>query len=165
MIKTISLDIRNSKLNTADCWYVIGRMRIMWNELLTTQRNSSQLSAVSLQRSAISSQLTAISHQLQIMKDYRKIKVWDKSHILVDFRRFLQIAFGSANEVEYLIFLSYELSYLQRNQFIELDNKIKEVKRMLSGMIKTISLDIRNSKLKTANGWLLTADRWPLNSK
>ena len=128
------------------------------------------------------------------MKDYRKIKVWDKSHILVkdlyyatskypkeelfgitsqlrragssiptniaegcgrgsdaDFRRFLQIAFGSANEVEYLIFLSYELSYLQRNQFIELDNKIKEVKRMLSGMIKTISLDIRNGKLNTAD--------------
>ena len=28
-----------------------------------------------------------------------------------DFRSFLQIVFGSASEVEYLVFLSYELNY------------------------------------------------------
>ena len=123
------------------------------------------------------------------MKDYRKIKVWDKSHILVkdlyyatskypkeelfgitsqlrragssiptnitegcgrgsdaDFRRFLQIAFGSANEVEYLIFLSYELNYLHRSQFIDYNNKIVEIKKMLAGMIKTLTADIINNK-------------------
>ena len=63
-----------------------------------------------------------------------------------DFRRFLQIAFGSANEVEYLVFLSYELNYIQKNQYIELNNKIIEVKKMLAGMIKTISFDISNRK-------------------
>ena len=123
------------------------------------------------------------------MKDYRKVKVWGKAHILVkdlynatskfpreelfgmtsqlrragasiptniaegcgrgsdpDFRRFLQIAFGSANEVEYLIFLSYELNYIQKNQYTELNNKIIEVKKMLSGMIKTLTKDINNRK-------------------
>ena len=123
------------------------------------------------------------------MKDYRKIHVWSKAHVLVkdlycatskfpkdelfgmisqlrragasiptniaegcgrgsdaDFRRFLQIAFGSANEVEYLIFLSYELNFIEKNRFIELDNKIKEVKKMLAGMIKKISIDIKNGK-------------------
>ena len=63
-----------------------------------------------------------------------------------DFRRFVQIAFGSANEVEYLVFLSYELNYMQKNQYTELNNKIIEVKKMLAGMIKTISFDISKSK-------------------
>ena len=123
------------------------------------------------------------------MKDYRKVKVWGKSHILVkdlyyatskypkeelfgitsqlrracssiptniaegcgrssdaDFRRFLYIAFGSANEVEYLIFLSYELNYLHRSQFIDYNNKIVEIKKMLAGMIKTLTADIINNK-------------------
>ena len=60
-----------------------------------------------------------------------------------DFRRFIQIAFGSANEVEYLIFLSYELKYIQENRFIEYNNKITEVKKMLAGMIKKLTVDIR----------------------
>lgn len=63
-----------------------------------------------------------------------------------DFRRFLQIAFGSANEVEYLIYLSYELNYIEKHQFTELNNKIIEVKKMLAGMIKTLTNDINNSK-------------------
>lgn len=59
-----------------------------------------------------------------------------------DFRRFIQIAFGSANEVEYLIFLSYELNYIQENNFIEYNNKIIEIKKMLAGMINKISADM-----------------------
>jgi len=123
------------------------------------------------------------------MKDYKKIKVWGKSHILVkelyfatskypreelfgitpqmrravasiptniaegcgrssdaDFRRFLQIAFGSANEVEYLILLSYELNYIEEDQFVEYTNKIIEIKKMLAGIIKKITNDINSSK-------------------
>ena len=62
-----------------------------------------------------------------------------------DFRRFLQIAFGSASEVEYLVFLSYELNYIPKTEFTEYNNKITEVKKMLAGMIKKLSADIRNS--------------------
>lgn len=123
------------------------------------------------------------------MKDYRKLMVWEKAHVLVkdlyfvtskfpkeelfgvtsqirraavsiptniaegcgrnsdkDFRRFLQIAFGSANEVEYLIYLSYELNYIEKHQYTGLNNKIIEVKKMLAGMIKTLANDINNSK-------------------
>ena len=60
-----------------------------------------------------------------------------------DFRRFIQIAFGSANEIEYLIFLSYELKYIEENEFFEYNNKIIEIKKMLAGMIKKLSVDIR----------------------
>ena len=59
-----------------------------------------------------------------------------------DFRRFIQIAFGSANEIEYLVFLSYELKYIPENEFLEYNDKIIEVKKMLAGMIKKLSVDI-----------------------
>ena len=59
-----------------------------------------------------------------------------------DFRRFIQIGFGSANEIEYLVFLSYELKYIPENEFLEYNDKIIEVKKMLAGMIKKLSVDI-----------------------
>lgn len=91
------------------------------------------------------------------MKDFKTLKVWEKSHALTldiykisnsfpkeemfgltsqirraatsiglniaegcgrgtdaDFRRFLQIAFGSACEVEYCILLSFDLEYIDK---------------------------------------------------
>lgn len=69
-----------------------------------------------------------------------------------DFRRFLQIAFGSANETEYFILLAYDLNYFDKTMYIEFDNRIKEVKRMLAGMIKRLSIDIAKSKLKRTAG-------------
>ena len=39
-----------------------------------------------------------------------------------DFARFLQIAMGSACEVEYLLFLALELSYLEKDKFNQLNN-------------------------------------------
>jgi len=53
----------------------------------------------------------------------------------MDFRRFLSISFGSANEVEYLLFLSYCLEYLSEEDYNRLDTKCKEVKKMLASFI------------------------------
>ena len=52
-----------------------------------------------------------------------------------DFCRFLHIAFGSANELEYQIFLSVELSFLEKEKGQILLNQIEEVKKMLNGLI------------------------------
>jgi len=46
-----------------------------------------------------------------------------------EFSRFLTIALGSANEVEYLIILSKDLNYLSENQFIRLNEEINTIKR------------------------------------
>lgn len=46
-----------------------------------------------------------------------------------DFVRFLEIAFGSAKEVEYQLFLSKELEYLNNDEFYLLDQKIKKLKK------------------------------------
>lgn len=48
-----------------------------------------------------------------------------------DFARYIQISIGSAQEVEYLAFLSYELGYLQGDHYKMVDSKINEVKAML----------------------------------
>ena len=54
-----------------------------------------------------------------------------------DFCRYLQIAFGSASEVEYLLLLSFELKYINE-EYTVLLNQIIEVKKMLSGFIKKL---------------------------
>jgi four helix bundle protein len=59
-----------------------------------------------------------------------------------EFCHFLQIAAGSASEVEYLVELSYQLKYLKEDKYKELSLKIVEIKKMLRSFIK---------KLKTNN--------------
>ncbi|MCO6461892.1 MAG: four helix bundle protein [Saprospiraceae bacterium] len=115
------------------------------------------------------------------MKNFRDLKVWEKSHLLVteiykkteyfpkeekyglinqirrasvsvptniaegcgrgsnaDFKRFLQIAFGSASEVEYLLLLSYDLSLFELEEYTNLNGMVVEVKMMLAGLMKTL---------------------------
>ncbi|AJA68116.1 four helix bundle protein [Myroides odoratimimus] len=52
--------------------------------------------------------------------------------------RYLYIASGSAHEVEYLIFLSKDLGYLNENDFYSVQNDIVSIKKMLVVLIKRI---------------------------
>lgn len=115
------------------------------------------------------------------MKDFRNLKVWEKSHRLTlevygitrlfpkeelygltsqirrssssvptniaegcgrgsdaDFKRFLQIAFGSASETEYLLLLSKDLKYAGIMEVDALSKNVEEIKKMLSSLIKKI---------------------------
>lgn len=56
----------------------------------------------------------------------------------LDLARFLQISFGSTHEVEYLIFLSFELAFLDNNEFTKLNSDIGEIKAMLISLIKKV---------------------------
>jgi four helix bundle protein len=56
----------------------------------------------------------------------------------LDFARFLQNSQESALEVEYLSFLSYELKYLNEQQYNELNNNVNEVKAILITLINKI---------------------------
>mgnify|MGYP001243206484 FL=1 len=55
-----------------------------------------------------------------------------------DFAKFAQIAFGSANESEYLILLSTELGFIDKTDSDELNEKVTEIKRMLTSLIKNL---------------------------
>ncbi|MFH1197217.1 MAG: four helix bundle protein [bacterium] len=59
-----------------------------------------------------------------------------------EFLRFLDIAFGSANELEYQIFLSFELEYISNESFENLNHRMDVIKKMLSGLMQKISKSI-----------------------
>jgi len=118
------------------------------------------------------------------MKDFRQLKVWEKSHQLAlavykvtakypkeelygltsqirrasmsiptniaegcgrntdtEFARFLQIAMGSASETEYQLLLSYDLEFLTKAQYDQLNTDVTEIKRMLASLLKTLRAD------------------------
>jgi four helix bundle protein len=55
-----------------------------------------------------------------------------------EFSRFLQIAMGSASELEYHILLARDLGYLDPPTYGSLNDHIVEVKKMLATLIRTI---------------------------
>lgn len=57
-----------------------------------------------------------------------------------DFASFLQISLGSCQEVEYLIFLSHQLDYIEEVDFNPLNKLTGEVKAMLISLIKKVRL-------------------------
>lgn len=118
----------------------------------------------------------------QTMRDYKKLKVWEKSHQLTlelynelkgfpndemygltsqikrssssiptniaegsgrntnkDFARFLSIAYGSTNELEYQIILSVDLLFLEKSKGELFLGKIQEIRKMLHGLIIKIN--------------------------
>ena len=115
------------------------------------------------------------------MKDFRKLKVWEKSHQLVlevyrvtatfpsaemygltsqlrragasipaniaegcgrggdpELARFLQIAMGSASEVEYHLLLVHDLGFVADLDYERLVSSTIEVKRMLASLINRL---------------------------
>ena len=55
-----------------------------------------------------------------------------------DFDRFLQIAMGSASELEYHIMLAHDLGMLSVQDYESITPDIQEVKSMLTGFIKRL---------------------------
>jgi len=60
-----------------------------------------------------------------------------------EFGRFLQIAFGSACEVEYQLLLSRDLELITVDAYETVSAKLLEVKRMLHGLLKRVQRDVR----------------------
>jgi four helix bundle protein len=57
-------------------------------------------------------------------------------------RRFLQIARGSANEVESHLLLSRDLELLSVDEFEELEAMVLEIQRMLASFVQRLSVDV-----------------------
>jgi four helix bundle protein len=115
------------------------------------------------------------------VKDFRSLKVWQKSHKLTvlvyeitksfpkeeiygltsqirrssasiptnlaegcgrgsdkDFKRFVQIAMGSASETEYLFLFCHELKMVSDENFNNFSEQIEETKKMLASLIKSL---------------------------
>ena len=59
----------------------------------------------------------------------------------VELARFLQIAMGSASELEYHILLARDLNLIDNSTYDNLNNNVIEVKRMLAAFIKKLKAD------------------------
>lgn len=55
-----------------------------------------------------------------------------------EFGRFLQIAMGSASELEYHLLLAKDLGFLEEAAHQQLANRVIEVKRMLTSLIQRV---------------------------
>ncbi len=58
-----------------------------------------------------------------------------------DFGRHLQIAFGSASECEYHLLLSRDVDLLDNEKHLALEEKVTEVKRMLTALMTKVRAD------------------------
>jgi four helix bundle protein len=59
----------------------------------------------------------------------------------LDFSRFLQIAMGSASELEYQLILARDLAYFDLDEYEDLSRDTVEVKRMLATFIGRLKAD------------------------
>ena len=54
------------------------------------------------------------------------------------FARYLRIAMGSANELEYQLILSHDLNYIGKGAFDTLSDEVNQLKKMLVVLVKKI---------------------------
>jgi four helix bundle protein len=63
----------------------------------------------------------------------------------VDFANYLQVALGSANEVEYLALLAHEIGYLKNESYRKLDAQVNEVRAMIIGLVTKVRRDAKSN--------------------
>lgn len=73
-----------------------------------------------------------------------------------DFGRFVQIAFGSASELDYFVLLSRDLGYLTEDEHTFFHDSIQELRRMLNALLQKLrgasySRNERHGQQPTAN--------------
>jgi four helix bundle protein len=61
-----------------------------------------------------------------------------------DFSRHVQIAMGSACEVEYELLLARDLEYLLSDSYVVLQDEITSIKRMLASLLRTLHTKRQN---------------------
>ena len=61
----------------------------------------------------------------------------------LEFRRFLQIAMGSALEADYHLLVARDTTLLSRDVYDDLSSRAMEFRRMLGGLIKRINLSLK----------------------
>jgi four helix bundle protein len=65
---------------------------------------------------------------------------------LAEFRRYLSIAKGSSGELRAQLYVALDAGYLTADQFGELRNHAEEVGRILSGLMSSVSSQIKSKQ-------------------
>src|SRR5579871_138395 len=69
-----------------------------------------------------------------------------------DMGRFLQIAMGSASELDYLLLLAKDLGYIQTGVHARLAGEVSEIRRMLTAFYKRVRGPEKRSVARLTNG-------------
>lgn len=77
------------------------------------------------------SRRAAVSVCVNIAEGYNRITTGE-------YVQFLGIAKGSLSELETIVLLSFELSYLNEQDFLELESEIQEIGKVLNGLIRSL---------------------------
>lgn len=81
------------------------------------------------------------------MQNYRQLSVWRKAHAVAlnvhrvtgaDFAKFVQVAIGSASELEYHLHFAVDAGLLSNDEFAARHPEVVEVRRMLIGLLKKL---------------------------
>ena len=57
-----------------------------------------------------------------------------------EFRNFLFISKGSSGEVRSMLYISKDLNYISNPVFIDLNNRVFEISKIISGLIKSLRI-------------------------
>ena len=58
-----------------------------------------------------------------------------------EFQRFLQIASGSASELDYELLLGKDLGYLTKEEYLNVSDELSQIRKMLSGLLRKAQTD------------------------
>ncbi len=70
---------------------------------------------------------------------------------LPEYNRFLQIAMGSSSELDYLLILAHDLSYIDETTFSIMSNELGEIRRMLNAYIQRLKHGTTSQSAKANN--------------
>jgi four helix bundle protein len=62
-----------------------------------------------------------------------------------DFARFIQMALGSASELEYHLVLAADLGFISADAHSQIQTSVVAVKRMLSGLVRRLVVDSKRT--------------------
>ncbi len=58
-----------------------------------------------------------------------------------EFQRFLQIAAGSASELDYELLLAKDLGYIIKPEYLKISQELSEIRKMLSSLLRKVQMD------------------------
>jgi|GraSoiStandDraft_51_1057287.scaffolds.fasta_scaffold305964_1 four helix bundle protein len=74
-----------------------------------------------------------------------------------EFQRFLQIASGSASELDYQLLLAHDLEFLEKTEYANFVQDLGELRRMLTWLLLNVNVVAAKSGFRTAKCQVLSA--------
>jgi four helix bundle protein len=83
------------------------------------------------------------------MKDFRDWNVWNRANLAEgcgkmgsnEFQRCIQIAAGSASELDYELLLAKDPKYIPALEYAKIADQLLQIRKMLSSLLRKVNID------------------------